>query len=96
MIKQAKKQPEFMTTVPEAVMVGDKYIADDDTIFTMSIKDLLMILENSSEFYKNRNAETARKVMYDYIEEQSKVLLDDAGYYVNNVMQKFLAKEFKK
>jgi protoporphyrinogen oxidase len=76
--------------VKDSIMIDDKYITDDETIFTMSIDELIRVLENDFSFYENPTKEQMEKVLNAYLKEQIKVLKEDFGYYLKTVMPKLI------
>lgn len=85
---------EFMSAVPPSVMVEGKYIADDETIFSVSIRELLLWLKNDREFYETTTKAQMEKSLRRYLDDAIETLKQDYNWYVEKAMPKFLAVDF--
>jgi hypothetical protein len=86
-----------MQSLPLSVIVNDgeeHIVSDDETVFSVTVKDFILVLENSSEFYKNPTEEIMIKVLKEFIRDAIGTLVLDADWYIRKAMPIFLEKEF--
>jgi hypothetical protein len=91
---------EFMQDLPLEVIVKDKNgehrIGDDDTVFNLSVRDFILYLRNSHEFYDNPTEEMMKKVLIKFLSEHISDCRQDAMWYIEYAMPLFLEKDLKK
>jgi hypothetical protein len=91
---------EFMQDLPLEVIAkdenGEHRIGDDDTVFSLSIRDFILYLRNSHEFYDNPTKETMDKVLIKFLSEHISYCIQDAMWYIKYAMPLFLEKDLKK
>ncbi|HAE43007.1 MAG TPA: hypothetical protein DCG34_08850 [Clostridiales bacterium] len=89
---------EWFSTVPDGIDdPKNKYriIYQDETVFSLSLKDLLDRLETTQEFYKEPTKETMDKILSRFLFEQIDVFRQDYNFYREKIIPVFLKDEIK-